>query len=116
MVFKRVLLILIPLLSSIGCVDKDIPLPDHPGGQIYSGIKRLDIRCYRCHGKHGQGTSRAPALVVSGKTIAPEEFVETVLKGKERMPRFESVLTEDEILQVIDWLEKIPPLQVESAG
>jgi len=94
----------------MGCAKKDIPLPDHPGGQLYSGVTREVVRCVKCHGTQGEGKFSAPALVVSGKTIPAEKFTITVLKGRGRMPRFAGLLTEEEIAQVIDWLEKIPPL------
>lgn len=94
----------------MGCTKKDIPLPDHPGGQLYSGMKKAVIRCFKCHGTQGEGTFRAPALVKSGKMMAAEKFTATVLKGRDRMPRFEGNLTEEEIAQIIDWLEKVPPL------
>lgn len=107
---QNFLKVLVLLLLSAGCVNKDIPLPDHPGGQLYSGLKKGVIRCFKCHGAQGEGTSRAPALVESGKTMAAEKFTITVLKGRGRMPRFEGNLTEEEIAQIIDWLEKISPL------
>ncbi|HIE64984.1 MAG: cytochrome c [Nitrospira sp.] len=107
---RNLLLVLILFLSTMGCSKKDIPLPDHPGGQLFSGLLKPAIRCFRCHGTQGEGTSRAPALVKSGKTISVEKFTETVLKGKDRMPRFEGAITEEEIGQIMDWLQKVPPL------
>lgn len=104
------LLVLIPFFSFMGCGPKDIPFPDHPGGQLYSGLKKGVIRCFKCHGAQGGGTMRGPALLESGKTIGAEKFTVTVLKGRGRMPRFEGVLREEEIGQIIDWLEKLPPL------
>jgi hypothetical protein len=96
------------LVSGIGCEKKPIPLPDHPGGQIFHGIKRADVRCAKCHGDRGEGSARAPALVQSGKTLPPSLFVATVLEGRNRMPPFRSVLTEAEILEIVDWLSKVP--------
>ncbi len=98
------------LFLFMGCAKKDIPLPDHPGGQLYSGIARKAIRCVKCHGTRGEGKFSAPALVVSGKTMPSEKFTVTVLKGRGRMPRFEDLLTKEEIAQIIDWLENVSPL------
>lgn len=101
------------LLLTTGCEKgNNIPLPDHPGGQLYSGLKRLDITCYKCHGNVGQGPLRGgslegPALVHAGKTIPREIFIKTVIEGKERMPPYGTALKEEEILQIIDWLEKV---------
>lgn len=104
--------VLLPVFLSLlvmSCEKKQIPLPDHPGGQIFHGIKRADVRCAKCHGDRGEGSARAPALVQSGKTLPPERFVATVLEGRGRMPPFRSVLTEAEVLSIMDWLSKIPP-------
>jgi mono/diheme cytochrome c family protein len=106
---RNFLQVFILLLFLAGCAKKDIPLPDHPGGQLYSGLKNGVIRCFKCHGVQGEGGFRAPALVKDGKTMAHEKFTATVLQGRDRMPRFEGNLTEEEIAQIIDWLEKIPP-------
>lgn len=112
----RVLVAAFFLLLVGGCEKKTIPLPDHPGGQIFHGIKRSDVRCYRCHGPLGAGGPNAPPLVNNGKTIAHDQFVQMVLNGRGQMPPFQSVLTEDEILSIADWLEKVSVLGTGTAG
>lgn len=97
------------LWVAAGCEKPSIPLPDHPGGQIFHGIKRADVRCAKCHGNRGEGASRAPALVQSGKTLPQAQFVTTVLEGQNQMPPYSSVLTEAEVISIMDWLSKIPP-------
>jgi mono/diheme cytochrome c family protein len=59
----------------------------------------------------GNGTAQGPALLESGKTIAPREFVSAVTHGRSGMPSFKSVLTEKEILLIADWLEKVAALK-----
>ena len=103
---KRVLFLMLFLFFLAGCEKKEIPLGNLPGAQIYHGITRSDVRCFRCHGPIGEGSS-APALVKDGKTIDPALFVKTVLDGRNRMPPFASVLSEVEIKSIIDWLEKV---------
>jgi len=98
------------LLFLLSCEKKPIPLGDHPGAQIFSGIVRADVRCFRCHGDTGQGTSRAPALTKDGKTIPRDLFVKTVLNGRDRMPPFASVISEKEIDEIIAWLEAVAAL------
>jgi len=99
-----------------GCQKKDIPLPTHVGGQIFHGITRSDVRCYRCHGDRGEGGMSAPPLVSAGKAIDRDRFVQTVLNGRRRMPSFQSALTEEEILTMIDWLEKVSALDAGTAS
>jgi len=93
----------------VGCEKKPIPLPNHPGGQLFHGMKRADVRCAKCHGDRGEGSVKAPALVQGGKTLSQDQFVATVMEGRNRMPPFRSVLTEDEIISIMDWLSKVPP-------
>ncbi|MEK7747715.1 MAG: cytochrome c [Nitrospirota bacterium] len=98
--------LLLPFLL-LACEPKPIPLGDHPGAKIFHGIVRSDVRCYRCHGDIGEGTSRAMPLVTDGKTIPRDQFVKTVLNGRDRMPPFASVLSEAEIDEIIKWLEAV---------
>jgi mono/diheme cytochrome c family protein len=107
---SAVLWIVLIAFLAMGCQKKEVALPNHPGGQIFHGLKRADVRCYRCHGNRGEGAS-GPPLVQEGKTIPREKFIQTVLDGRNRMPPFRSALTEEEIASIIDWLEKIgtPP-------
>jgi len=95
-------------LFFLGCEKKEIPLLNHPGAQIYHGQMRVDVRCYRCHGTIGEGSSRAPSLIKEGKTIPHASFIKTVTEGRNQMPGFASVLSEKEVASIIDWLEKIP--------
>ncbi|MFQ5597934.1 MAG: c-type cytochrome [Nitrospiria bacterium] len=93
---------------SQGCTTKETPLPDHLGGKIYQGRMRLDVKCHGCHGWLGEGGRNAPPLVQFGRTISHDKFVDAVIFGRGSMPAFESVLSKNEILEIIDWLEKIP--------
>lgn len=110
----KCLLLVIAFLFQAGCVKGDFPMPTHPGGKIYNGVKRRDVRCFHCHGQRGEGTSQGPALVQSGKTIPPRDFVRAVNFGRGGMPSFKSVLAEKEILLIADWLEKVAALKVDS--
>jgi len=104
-------LFFLSLLLLLSCESKPIPLgTTYPGAQIFNGIVRADVRCYRCHGDIGQGTSRAPALVTNGKTIPRDLFIKTVLNGRDRMPPFASVLSEKDIDDIIKWLEAVAAL------
>ncbi len=102
-------ILLFAIVFLFSCKPKPIPLGDYPGAQIFSGIVRVDVRCYRCHGEIGQGGS-APALVTNGKTMPRDLFVQTVLNGREKMPGFESVLSEKDIDEIIKWLEAVAAL------
>lgn len=107
----KTLLLALAFLFQAGCSKADFPMPTHPGGKIYNGIKRRDVRCFHCHGLRGEGTSQAPALLQSGKTLSPEEFLSAVVNGRGGMPAFKSVLSEKDILLIADWLEKVAALK-----
>jgi methanol metabolism-related c-type cytochrome len=48
----------------------------------YSGYIRYTSECLRCHGPDGEGSSYAPALANSLKTIGYDEFYGIVVSGK----------------------------------
>jgi len=99
---------LLAFLAILGCKTKDSPLPDHPGRQIYHGIRRYDVKCHGCHGWLGEGSMHAPALMQPGVAISRRRFVSAVLHGRTNMPAYKNVINEEDILQIIDWIEKIP--------
>lgn len=97
------------LLFLSGCEKKENPFPDHVGGQIFQGLKKVNVNCADCHGSLGGGGMRAPSLTESVKKLSPEQFVTIVTNGGSgTMPAFEKVLEEEEILQIVDWLTKLP--------
>lgn len=49
----------------------------------YSGYRRYTSECMRCHGPDGEGSSYAPALANSLKTIGYAEFFGIVVSGKQ---------------------------------
>jgi methanol metabolism-related c-type cytochrome len=48
----------------------------------YSGFVRYNSECLRCHGPDGAGSSYAPALVDSLKTLSYSDFLSIVAGGK----------------------------------
>jgi methanol metabolism-related c-type cytochrome len=66
---------------------------DHPytitDGKVdfntYNGYRRYEAYCLRCHGPDGAGSSYAPALAESLKTVPYEEFLEVVVNGRKNV-------------------------------
>lgn len=58
----------------------------------YEGFKRYHSECHTCHGPNGLGSTFAPALVKSLKTMTYEQFKQTVSSGRQAaggvMPAF----------------------------
>ena len=51
----------------------------------YNGFRRYHSFCHVCHGPDGLGSSFAPALVDSLKTMSRDEFNEIVVNGRENV-------------------------------
>lgn len=51
----------------------------------YSGFRRYHSECHVCHGPDGEGSSYAPALKNSLKTMSYAEFVGTVVGGRKNV-------------------------------
>ena len=53
--------------------------------QTFRGYLYYGEACMRCHGPDGAGSSYAPSLVDSLKTLTKDQFVETVINGKKEV-------------------------------
>lgn len=51
----------------------------------YSGFRRYHSECHVCHGPDGLGSSFAPALADSLKTMTYDDFLDIVVNGRERV-------------------------------
>lgn len=51
----------------------------------YSGYRRYHAECHVCHGPDGLGSSYAPALADSLKTMTHDQFMEVVVNGKQNV-------------------------------
>jgi methanol metabolism-related c-type cytochrome len=50
--------------------------------KTYNGWRRYTESCLRCHGPDGAGSSYAPSLVDSAKTMTQDEFNDIVVNGR----------------------------------
>jgi methanol metabolism-related c-type cytochrome len=48
----------------------------------FSGYRRYHAECHTCHGPEGEGSTYAPGLVKSLKTMSHEDFMQVVVNGK----------------------------------
>jgi methanol metabolism-related c-type cytochrome len=49
----------------------------------YSGFRRYHSECHVCHGPDGEGSTYAPALMESMKTMSYPDFMQVVASGRE---------------------------------
>jgi methanol metabolism-related c-type cytochrome len=81
----------------------------HVDQNTYNGYRRYGESCLRCHGPDGAGSSYAPNLTDSLKSMDYDKFTETVINGRQNvttssnnvMPAFGT--TED----VVEYLDDI---------
>ena len=50
---------------------------------VYNGYRRYHSYCHVCHGPDGLGSSYAPALTESMKSLSYSEFLEVVVNGRQ---------------------------------
>ena len=60
--------------------------------------------CEHCHGADGIGTARAPSLTAVGKRLHKDQIEHQIRDGGKQMPRFQDVLDDDQIRQLVDYL------------
>lgn len=51
----------------------------------YNGYRRYHSHCHVCHGPDGLGSSYAPAMVDSLRTLSYSDFLEVVVNGRENI-------------------------------
>src|ERR1700686_493237 len=51
----------------------------------YSGFRRYHSDCHVCHGPNGEGSSYAPALADSLKTVNYSDFINIVTNGRKNV-------------------------------
>ena len=66
--------------------DEEKPYKIEPDGTVdwatFSGFRRFNSECFVCHGPDGVGSTFAPALVESLKTMSYDQFLDIVVNGK----------------------------------
>ena len=63
----------------------------------------VEQSCISCHGDQLEG-GMGPALANIGATKTKEQIYRTILNGRNQMPAYEDVLTEEEIINISLWL------------
>jgi mono/diheme cytochrome c family protein len=79
-----------------------------------AGAATFKAKCAMCHGADGAGKTPMGAKLSIPNLVSPEvqkkpdtSLVESIAKGKNKMPEFGSKLTADQITQVKDYIREI---------
>ena len=106
------ILVVVPSLAPPAVAeDEDAPYTIIDGKvdfATYNGFRRYHSFCHVCHGPDGLGSSYAPALIDSLKTLSYDDYLEVVVNGRQNvnqaqqsvMPPFGTVM--DVMLYVDD--------------
>jgi methanol metabolism-related c-type cytochrome len=72
--------------NTAAATDEEKPYKIEKDGTVdwatFSGFRRFNSECFVCHGPDGVGSTFAPALVDSLKTMTYEQFLDIVTNGK----------------------------------
>ncbi|HEY5040258.1 MAG TPA: cytochrome c [bacterium] len=88
------------------------------GGDLAPGQKIFEGKCAQCHGKDAKGMPKMakvlkvdPMLVDLTRDdavkLSTEDKVKTVTNGKKKMPKNKGKLTDEQIQQVVKYLESL---------
>lgn len=93
------------LVLSTGCAQA-IALPDDADDELRNGAEVYRASCSRCHGADGDG-GIGPSLRGVAQRLTPEDQLGVVVNGRNMMPRFDTVLSEPDILAVVRYQREI---------
>ena len=75
--------------NAAATTEEEKPYKVDPDGTVdwpsFSGFRRFNSECFVCHGPDGVGSTFAPALIDSLKTMTYEQFLDTVTNGKQEV-------------------------------
>jgi methanol metabolism-related c-type cytochrome len=75
--------------DTAAATDEEKPYKIEADGTVdwptFSGFRRFNSECFVCHGPDGVGSTFAPSLVDSLKTMPYEKFMEIVVNGKQEV-------------------------------
>ena len=102
--------LLLGLLSSfaVGCHTGSALPPqslDSPGGKLFNGYAKEDVKCYSCHNGDGRGAN-GPNLGERVPKLSDSEILSAINEGPSYMPSYNEDLSEAEKRDLIAWLRQ----------
>jgi mono/diheme cytochrome c family protein len=88
---------------------------DSKSDAMAGAVLYRDKGCAHCHGAHGEGTPKAPALfdIRKSKLWTGDKITQQILNGGQKMPPFADSLSDAEVAQVVSFLRAknwpVPP-------
>jgi mono/diheme cytochrome c family protein len=78
---------------------------DSPGGKLFNGYTKPDVKCFSCHNGDGRGAN-GPNLAERVPKLSDEAILKAIDEGPSYMPSFKSKLTDGEKRDIIAWLRQ----------
>ncbi len=77
---------------------------DSPGGLIFNGYAKPDVKCFECHNGDATGTGRGPNLRERVPKLSDDAILHAIDEGPGMMPSFKDKLTAAEKRDLVAWL------------
>jgi mono/diheme cytochrome c family protein len=78
---------------------------DSPGGKLFNGYAKADVKCFSCHNGDGTGAN-GPNLAERVPKLSDEAILKAIDDGPSYMPSFKDKLTDNEKREIIAWLRQ----------
>jgi mono/diheme cytochrome c family protein len=78
---------------------------DSPGGKLFNGYVKADVKCFSCHNGDGTGAN-GPNLGERVPKLSDEAILKAIDEGPSYMPSFKDKLTATEKRDIITWLRE----------
>lgn len=101
----RRLVVLLLVFVATGC-GESVVLPDDADAELISGFDTYRARCATCHGQTGGGGLGKPLVAIEDR-LTEEEQHTVISEGRNRMPRFDGILSDADIEAVIRFTREI---------
>ncbi len=78
---------------------------DSPGGRLFNGYVKDDVKCFSCHNGDGKGAN-GPNLAERVPKLSDAAILKAIDDGPSYMPSFKDKLSSVEKQELIDWLRQ----------
>jgi mono/diheme cytochrome c family protein len=78
---------------------------DSPGGKLFNGYVKEDVKCFSCHNGDGRGAN-GPNLAERVPKMTDDDILKAINEGPSYMPSFKDKLTDAEKHEIIAWLRE----------
>ena len=78
---------------------------DSPGGKLFNGYVKEDVKCFGCHNGDGRGAN-GPNLAERVPKLSDAAILKAINEGPSYMPSFQDKLSDTEKREIIAWLRE----------